>query len=106
MEGQRIDIKSALHDKVEIVNMRKMRSGWSKLMNQQENILVLTNRGRVTGFYIPYEVSRSLPNPIKVLFLYLLDMYAKKAVPELEEVARELEQEPLNESVKSGGGSE
>lgn len=89
MEGQRIEVKSALQDKVEIVNMRRMRVGWSKLLNQQDNILVLTKRGKVAGFYIPYEVAKNLPNKYKVFFLYLLDVYAKKAVPELEEIVKE-----------------
>ncbi len=96
-----------LHDRVELVNMRTMRTGWSKLLNQQDKILVLTNRGRVTGFYIPYEVARSLPNQLKVLFLYLLDVYAKKAVPELEEIVREFEgKEKDTDIVKLGGEDE
>ena len=86
--SRKIEVKSILHDRVDVVNMRKMRSGWSKLLNQQENVLVLTNRGRVVGFYVPYDLAKTLPNEYKVLFLYLLDAYAKKAVPELEEVAR------------------
>ncbi len=96
-----------LHDRVELVNMRTMRTGWSKLLNQQDKILVLTNRGRVTGFYIPYEVARSLPNQLKMLFLYLLDVYAKKAVPELEEIVREFEgKEKDTDIVKLGGEDE
>jgi len=104
MENQKIEIKSMLQDKVEIINMRKMRTGWSKLLNQQENILVLTNRGKVTGFYIPFEVAKSLPNKYKVLFLYLLDIYAKKAVPELEETIKgEVEREASDLGVNYGG---
>ena len=80
--------ESVLQDKVEIVNMRKMRSEWSKLLNQQDNMLVLTNRGRAVGFYIPYELAKALPNKYKVLFLHLMDAYAKKVIPELEEIAK------------------
>ncbi len=98
--NEKIEIKSFLRDKVDIVNMRKMRSGWSKLLNQQENVLVLTNRGRVVGFYIPYELAKTLPNEHKVLFLYLLNAYAKKAVPELGEIT---ETEVKEESVNLGG---
>lgn len=76
--------REILRDKVEIVNMRKMRTGWSKLFSQQENILVLTSRGRVAGFYIPYEVAKNLPNKYKVLFLDLLNSYAERIAPELE----------------------
>ena len=97
------EIISVIHDKTDVVNMRTMRTGWSKLLNQQEKILILTNRGRVTGFYIPYEVARSLPNQFKVMFLYLLDIYAKKVVPELEEIARE---EESSTSVKFGSDNE
>ena len=75
-----------LEGRVEIVNMRRMRTEWSRLLNQQERVLVLTNRGRVVGFYIPYEQAKNLPNKHKILFLHLLDAYAKKAVPELEEI--------------------
>jgi len=58
---------------------------------------VLTNRGRVTGFYIPYDIAKTLPNEYKLLFLYLLDAYAKKAVPELEEITRsEVREESAN----------
>jgi len=96
------EIISALRDKTDVVNMRTMRTGWSKLLNQQEKILVLTSRGRVTGFYIPYEVARGLPNQLKVIFLYLLDIYARKVVPELEEIAKE---EESSTSVKSKGNN-
>ncbi len=75
-----------------------MRSAWSKLLNQQDNILVLTSRGKVTGLYIPFKLAKALPNKYKVLFLYLIDAYAKKAVPELEGVGgnyKEIEDEEL-----------
>ncbi len=100
--NRKIEVKSILQEKVDIVNMRRMRSGWSKLLNQQENALVLTNRGRVVGFYIPYDLAKTLPNEYKVLFLHLLDAYAKKAVPELEEVAVN-ESKPKKESANLRG---
>jgi len=99
---RKIEIKAILQDKVDIVNMRKMRSGWSKLLNQQENVLVLTNRGRVVGFYIPYELTKTLPNEYKALFLFLLNAYAKRAVPELEEIVGS-ESKVKEESVNLGG---
>ncbi len=98
--SKRIETKSILRDKVDIVNMRKMRSGWSKFLNQQDNVLVLTNRGKVVGFYIPYELAKTLPKEYKVLFLYLLNAYAKKAVPELEEIE---ENKAKEESFNLGG---
>lgn len=101
--SERIEVKSILQDKVDVVNMRKMRSGWSKLLNQQENILILTNRGRVVGFYMPYELIKTLPNEYKILFLYLLDAYAKKAVPELEEIAGNKDE--VKEEFFTPGGS-
>ncbi len=76
-----------LYNKVDLVNMRAMRTGWSKLLNQQDKILLLTKRGKIIGFYIPYLVARDLPNELKVLFMHLLNVYTKKAVPELEEIA-------------------
>ena len=81
-----------------------MRSAWSKLLNQQDNILVLTSRGKVTGLYIPFKLAKALPNKYKVLFLYLIDAYAKKAVPELEEVG-ETAKRLRTRSLKSGSQS-
>ncbi len=85
MSNERVnELISQLRKRLRPVNMREMRVKWSKLLNDKENILVVTNRGKIVGFYIGIEASKDIPKEYRMLFMHMINVYGEKMLSELK----------------------
>ena len=85
MSNERVnELISQLRKRLRPVNMREMRVNWSKLLNDKEKILVVTNRGKIVGFYIGIEASKDIPKEYRMLFMHMINVYGEKMLSELK----------------------